>query len=408
MKTSIPMFFKSHLLSRLFFLLSIFMLSCNSDGADYVVSTSNPSDLVRISETIEIALSDIKDISESAFEDLVICDGQDKEVLSQLIDMNQDSIYDHIIFQTDFEPNEAKTFTLAIGETSAQKEKPTLHTFCRIIPERIDDFAWENDKVAFRTYGPECQRMFEEGIPGGLISSGIDAWTKRVDYPVINKWYKADQDGISYHEDHGEGLDAYHVGTTRGCGGTAILIDSTYVLSENFTNWNVLANGPIRSVFELIYAPIEASEQSVREKKRITLDLGSNLYLSEVSYNAKSPVRFAAVGLALHEGKGTTNQNLKEGWVSYWEPYDDSELGTAILVNPEILDGIKVKDTLSDDESFNNVWANVEVKNNTFDYWAGFGWKKSADFDSREEWEEYLKKEYLKKKLPIEVKITKN
>ena len=68
---------------------------------------------------------------------------------------------------------------------------------------------------------------------GGLISSGIDCWLK-VSYPVINKWYKASEEqGISYHEEHGEGLDNYHVGIGRGAGGLAIKgADDQYFVSK--------------------------------------------------------------------------------------------------------------------------------------------------------------------------------
>lgn len=30
----------------------------------------------------------------------------------------------------------------------------TSSAFCRQVPERMDDFAWENDRGAFRMYGP--------------------------------------------------------------------------------------------------------------------------------------------------------------------------------------------------------------------------------------------------------------
>ena len=31
-------------------------------------------------------------------------------------------------------------------------------TYARFVPEREDDFAWENDLVAFRAYGPAMRR----------------------------------------------------------------------------------------------------------------------------------------------------------------------------------------------------------------------------------------------------------
>ena len=64
--------------------------------------------------------------------------------------------------------------------------------------------------------------------------SGFDAWLKRVDYPIINKWYKENTQGKSYHKDHGEGYDPYKVGSSRGCGGLALWIDGKMVSSNVF------------------------------------------------------------------------------------------------------------------------------------------------------------------------------
>ena len=384
------------------------MVSCSPDNATYTISATNSPDLVRKAETIEIPLEDIAGFSKEQYSNLVVEDNGGGEMPVQLIDMDQDSINDLLIFQTDLDPGQTKEFTLSSKKSDRAKHQLSTRTFCRIVPERMDDFAWENDKVAFRCYGPKCQELFEAGDPAGLISSGIDCWTKRVDYPIIDKWYREDKNGKSYHEDHGEGLDAYHVGTTRGCGGTALVKEGEYVLSENFVGWKVLANGPIRSVFELEYAPVKIGNITASERKRITLDLGAHLYHCEVAYTSVEPLDSAAVGIALHQANGKIASNIEKGWVSYWEPLEDSYLGTAILANPEMIANLVVKDTLYHDESLNNIWAYVIIEGNSFDYWSGFGWQKSGDFNSAEDWENYLKKESLKKINPIQVKTTKN
>jgi len=64
----------------------------------------------------------------------------------------------------------------AVGVTSAVAETAPLRTFCRFVPERADDFAWENDQIAFRAYGPAARNKPE--------NSGFDCWLKRVDYPM--------------------------------------------------------------------------------------------------------------------------------------------------------------------------------------------------------------------------------
>lgn len=387
-------------------LLCVFIcLSCIKKDI-YTVTATNSLEIERNSETIELPLQAILAFYKVKAENIAVYDGA-KKVLTQLIDIDNDSKNEIIIFQANFLANQTKQFKIVTQKKQQSTKKLKRSTFCRIVPERIDDFAWENDKVAFRTYGPKCQKMFEDGTPGGLISSGIDCWAKRVDYPIINKWYKGHQSGISYHEDHGEGLDAYHVGTTRGCGGIAIVQNDNYVLSENFTSWNVLANGPIRSVFELEYPPIKVNGSEVKEKKRITLDLGSNLYHNQVLYTSAKNIDTTAIGLALHQGKGKKASSIEEGWVSYWEPMAGSEIGTGIIRDSKTITSIEANETLVKDETFNNIWLKTKIKENNFSYWAGFGWKKAGEFKSAEDWQNYLKEESLKKANPINISITK-
>jgi hypothetical protein len=112
-------------------------------------------------------------------------------------------------------PDSAKAADMA---KTAMATNSAPSAFARFVPERKDDFAWENDMIAFRAYGPSLRESGE--------NAGVDCWLKRVDYPIINSWYKKhlEQD-ISYHQDHGEGLDNYHVGSSAGCGGTSLWLN---------------------------------------------------------------------------------------------------------------------------------------------------------------------------------------
>src|SRR5580658_486805 len=136
-------------------------------------------------------------------------------------------------------------------------DSPQLRTqvFGREAAERKDDFAWENEVVAYRIYGPALEAT-------GEITSGIDVWSKRVPNFVIDNFYKRDAEGarthdpsLSYHKDNGRGLDSYYVGPTRGCGGTAVFADGKLMVSKNYTKLRILGNGPIRFSFEVTYAP---------------------------------------------------------------------------------------------------------------------------------------------------------
>ena len=158
----------------------------------------------------------------------------------------------------------------APGATSENAEPVT---FCRYVPERSDDFAWENDLVAFRAYGPALSK--------GAENSGIDCWAKRVKYPIIDKWYRLDKEQkISYHEDHGEGRDFYHVGKTRGCGGTAIWQNGKMILSGVYKEWKIIESTQKKSVFELKYE-YSLDGRKIQEVKTITIELGKRLFKSE-------------------------------------------------------------------------------------------------------------------------------
>lgn len=116
--------------------------------------------------------------------------------------------------------------------------------------------------------GSTAKQMAENGIAGGTLSSGIDAWLKKVDYPIINKGYKKEleTDG-TYHEDNGEGLDNFHIGVSRGVGGTAVKVDTIYYASKNFAQWKTICTGPIRTSFSLKYETWQADDKSITEEK---------------------------------------------------------------------------------------------------------------------------------------------
>jgi pectinesterase len=68
-----------------------------------------------------------------------------------------------------------------------------------------------------------------------------------------------------YHRDHGEGADLYSAGKSRGCGGNGVWDGGRLYPSANFTGTRVLANGPLRVMFELTYPAWQANGRSVSE-----------------------------------------------------------------------------------------------------------------------------------------------
>jgi hypothetical protein len=319
--------------------------------------------------------------------------------LSQGIDHNGDTRIDELVFEVALAPKEQKEFIILKGD--ADKSSPsTRTTHSRLVPERIDDYAWENDLVAFRTYGPEAQRLVDENQKGGTLSSGLDCWLKRVNYPVIDKWYKKYVDGGSYHKDDGEGYDPYHVGASRGCGGIGVWKNDSLYVSKNFVSYKKIAEGPLRNIFELTYAPWQADGSVIQETKRITIDLGEQLYEVEEVFSSDKAIPNITIGITLHEQKGNVAMSPQQGIFSYWEPIDDSELGTAVVINPT--DVITHADfrTKKKDLSQLHIIAKPE---SGLTYYTGYAWKKAGIILTSEEWVNYLTTFSKRKNTPLVV-----
>jgi hypothetical protein len=305
-------------------------------------------------------------------------------VATQLWDSNSDSVADEIIFSANIPANTEKKFQLLQSDEVATGSGKT---FARFVPERTDDYAWENDRVAFRTYGPEAQRMVEEGVKGGTLSSGMDCWLKRVEYPIIDKWYKKYVDGGSYHKDDGEGYDPYHVGASRGCGGIGVWINDSLYVSRNFIKYRTIANGPVRTCFELTYAPWTAGMATIEETKRITIDRGSQLCKIEVSMKSSETLPNCTIGITLHNKQGVVSLDSAQGVFSYWEPMDDSEIGTGVVIAPRSI--VSAKDFRSTNADRSHIFIHAK-STESVTYFAGFGWKKAGLVSTAAEWNNYL------------------
>lgn len=307
-------------------------------------------------------------------------------VLSQGIDYNGDEVVDELIFEANLGPKELKEFTVSLSDEVKSILSPRS-THSRLVPERIDDYAWENDLVAFRTYGPEAQRLVDENQKGGTLSSGLDCWLKRVTYPVIDKWYKKYVDGGSYHKDDGEGYDPYHVGASRGCGGVGVWKNDSLYVSKNFVSARKIAEGPIRNIFELTYAPWQADGAVIQETKRITIDLGEQLYRIEEILSTDKPLPNVTIGITLHEKAGKVSVDPSQGVFSYWEPIDDSELGTAVVIKPtEVITHIDFRTKKKD---LSQLYI-VAKPQSGLSFYTGFAWKKAGAIATSEEWVGYL------------------
>ena len=355
------------------------------------VTLVNPLGETRARETIALALADVaQSVPGLAADQLFVVDAAGAPVLSQLVDMDGDRTPDEIVFQVDLAANESQTVKLRIGE------RPTAvaadyQVYGRFIRERFDDFAWENDWGAYRMYGP----ALETAPNDSLTSSGIDVWVKRVRRLVVNDWYMTD----NYHQDHGEGLDAYKVGPSRGCGGVGIWTKGKLAVSKNFTTSRVLANGPIRLVFELSYDGWQAGPLWVSETKRVILDAGSlfNHFVSTVS--GQGAMSFA-IGIAKHPG-GTVDFGGKAGWMRDWEPLNegkDGGLGCAIVLPPGA--------TASQEQTDGEYLLVTPAKGTTaVNYYVGTAWSRGGRVADSAGWQREVEHQSRRLATPVQVTL---
>ena len=344
-----------------------------------VVTVTNPTAIARPAETLELPWTAIAaQLPAVTAARVRVTDpaagGQD--LLVQIVLDAVSGLPRTLLAQADFAPGETKAFEVT-AEPSRAKPNPVGQAFGRFVPERQDDFAWENDRVAFRMYGPA---LAAEGS-----SSGIDCWLKRVPYPVIDKWYRLEQSGQSYHVDHGEGLDAYDVGKSRGAGGVAYLDGSQLVTTGVFQSWRRLANGPIRIQFELKYAPVRVDGHVLEETRLVSLDLGQQLSRHDllVRVDGVPGARDLAIGLTTHDGRARSLAEPSHRWVATWEALGGAGLGTgAVTATPGI-----VKTVLESRHDRSHIYLHTRSSGaGQLTYLAGFGWQKAGRVPSPEAW----------------------
>ena len=312
--------------------------------------------------------------------------------------------YGELLFQHDFAAGEkAATFTVEKIDTVAPVFPSKV--FARYIGERLDDFAWENDKVGHRTYGPALAEPANGTGKEVLVTSGLDIWSKRVNYLIVDRWYNKGHD--HYHHDEGEGMDMYNVGPSRGCGGTGVWDGKTLWVGRNYQTWKVIANGPIRAIFELTYATWMANGVMVSEVKRFTVDAGTNLDRIESTF-AITGAKEVTIGVGLNknptdkgqEPKIALTPDDKAGTFTQWvEQKSNGSLGTAIVMAPDAFVGF------AEDDRNHLLLAKVTA-GTPLRYYAGAGWSKAGEFTAKEAWNAYVAAFAARLKSPLKITLT--
>ena len=295
------------------------------DAGKTTLTFSNPSNVQR-QEVVEADLQAVcHQLGVDADCPLVVENAVGQEVSYQ-------KSYDgKLLLYISLHPHGEAVFTVAKGKPADAKS----YAYGKMYTMRKDDMAWENDLGIYRVYGPALQKTGER-------SFGTDVWVKNTPELVVEKRYMMDYNGnaeedslrkagqqvalndidqrTSFHLDHGNGMDAYSVGPSLGCGAPALMKDGKLVFPYCYETYQIHDNGPLRFTVELTYAP---NADGITEHRIISLDRGSHFNRMTVWYDGiKEPMALAS-GIVLH---GKDNLVLGKNYIQYADPTDHPKL----------------------------------------------------------------------------------
>ena len=376
--------------------LGLMLAPVSAVAGNVTVTVSNNSDVQR-QELVEIPVGDVYarlGIKEGGA--FIVKNALGQQVVYQIT-------YDgKLLIDASVRPNGTADFTIMPGTP-----KPMKTYVCgRQYPERVDDIAWENDRTAYRVYGPALQRTGEKAY-------GVDVWVKNTPDLEVEKRYDTElsnhakieelkkagkeeealemQQETTYHFDHGYGLDCYKVGPTLGCGAPALMDGGEMVLPYCYKTYKILDNGPLRFTVQLEYNPFTiGSDKNVVEHRIISCDKGSNFNKMTVWYDGLTAQRDLAAGIVIHS-EDTKSVLYGSDYVLYADPTDNpTKQNFQIYVGVLFPNGVSTTkammyDTPSNGNSGHGVGVVSYKPGMKYTYYFGSAWSKN-DVRTLNEW----------------------
>lgn len=399
---------------------ALFCFACN-DSRTVTVTVTNPLAMERSNEMVEVSMETVTDrlgLADTA--QIVVLNADGQQVPYQIT-------YDgKVIFPAAIAAGGTATYTIQTGTPEAFDVKACG----RCYPERMDDMAWENDLVAFRAYGPALQAKGERGF-------GYDLFTKyNTTEPILEAMYAKELDKEtlakiaelkktdpkaaaelsrerSYHIDHGYGMDCYAVGPTLGAGVAALMVNDTIIYPWCYKNQEILDNGPLRFTVKLEFTPLTVKgDSTVVETRLITLDAGSHLNKTAVSYSNLKETLPIVAGIVLHEPDGAVVADAANGYITYVDPTtgpDNGKIFMGAAVPAIVKDAKTVLFSEKEKKERNNADGHVLAVSDyepgsEYVYYWGFAWDK-ADIKTADAWNRYMADFAQKVRNPLTVKV---
>ena len=290
-----------------------------------------------IAQVIEIAkMEDLKKGNCAVAREFIILDNDNNEVPYQITHDGRVLVFCSVRPES----------SISLSMIKGQPQDYELTCNGRIYPNRWDDLVWENDRCAWRFYGPGAHKNMKNN------AYGFDTFVKNTPHPMQDQLYHNEltsygvheqmkkvgrggewnevHRGYTYHRNFGAGMDAYTVGATLGAGAPALIAkDGSLVYPLYYEKAEILDNGPLRFTVRITMPARPAtvvggsSADSIRETRLITQDCGSHFARVEVTYEGITKPTPVCTGIVVHDSNPNGYVlNKNEGFVTYAEALD--------------------------------------------------------------------------------------
>lgn len=377
---------------------ALLLTACTQQQGERVVSlvVSNPTQLDAMGVVDGISLKAVCDsLGVEADTPLTLLDENGQVVCTQLFNNGQEDL---LLFESHTLADGESSYTVKVG---APDTTFAPSVFVKHYPRRKDDLTWENESSIWRAYGPELKATDERAY-------GYDIWCKNTTRLVTEEryqkffrgWEMADSlnalelhaqadstvRAMTFHENHGDGLDAYSVGQTLGGGTAAIVADGRVAYPWSWRSHEILADGPLLAAFRLNYDTTYVAGDTLVEHRTIVTQKGTRFNIVSVSYEGLTRPQTITAGIAFHGEPDSVRLSTTGKYICYSDPSDRHESSEG-----RVLVGIYSPTLTQTSLELGHLMAYSQYNpGDTFTYYMGSGWSR-GDCPSLDAMEQELK-----------------
>ena len=293
-----------------------------------------------------------------------------------------------LLMEAHVRPHGKAVFTLQPGTPAAFRSWVDGRQY----PERLDDIAFENDRIGFRIYGPALQKKGEKGY-------GYDLWVKRTTDFVLGELYRNDP-RLSFHLDYGKGVDCYAVGPTLGCGVPAMLQNGEIRFPWCYETYKILDKGPLRFSVQIDFP---TTPDGITEHRILSIDKGSNFVESTVWYDGLKQSTDVLAGFPIRPA-GAETLVKGDNYIQYADPTIEPE-----RYQTQVYVALLFPDQKIDIDVVQQHGVGIMrgyTSGQRFHYYIGAAWRE-FDVRSQAEWQLRINGFMQSKKNPLQIVINK-